>query len=101
MAFTNLPHPEEAAKRLSRRTHGCRSSSFSAPQLAGQPQHLAAFLLAIGGQRAIAAGGIDRDRAEQILEPVGAREVEAEIGAARQFRHLLEGGRGDRVASLM
>ena len=56
----------------------------SLAQLRGQPQHLASLLLAVGGQRAIAAGRIDRDGAEQFLEAGGAGEVEGEIGAARQ-----------------
>ena len=36
-------------------------------QLGGQPQDLAALLLTIGGERAIAARGIDRDGCEQLL----------------------------------
>src|SRR5215471_5468415 len=66
------------------------SDSRSALKLRGQTQHLTTLLFAIGGQSPIAARGIDRDGAEQLSEAIGAGEVEAQIGAARQVRDLLE-----------
>src|SRR5260370_37354367 len=78
----------------------CRAGP-SAAQLAGQPQDLAAFAPAVVGECAIAAGGVDRDGAEQLLEPAGAGAVEAQIGAARQLRHLLEVRSRHRVAAFV
>ena len=50
-------------------------------ELRGQLQHLAASLLAISGKGRIPAGGVNRHRGKEVLEPPGARKIKAKIGA--------------------
>ena len=78
----------------------CVSVLLSA-ELAREFEGVAPAAFAEMAECAVAAGGVHRDRAQQVPQLLGTREIEAAASAARELCNLPEGAQRDRVGAFV